>query len=69
MFNFCWVCILTLHGLASALSIEKFQKANFALLFKSECIALHTELLTLITEMASIDILQECQKRKKKRMK
>ena len=31
--------ILTLNGLASALSIEKIQRTNFALLFKSKCIA------------------------------
>ena len=31
--------ILTLNGLASALSIEKIKRTNFALLFKSKCIA------------------------------
>ena len=31
--------IQTLNGLASALSIKKIQRTNFALLFKSKCIA------------------------------
>ena len=31
--------IQTLNGLASALGIKKIQRTNFALLFKSKCIA------------------------------